>query len=76
MLAVQRAPRDARNRLVLARTVAVKAQDRMLFREQLRQAMASDDPTGAADAKALLQREEELFGPAEAAQPIPGGPQH
>jgi len=75
MTAVQRAPRDPRNHLVLARTVAVKAQDRMLFREQLRQAMALGDPTAAADAQALLQREEELFGPAEAAQPIPGGPQ-
>jgi hypothetical protein len=75
MAAVARAPRDARNHLVLARTVAVKAQDRALFREQLQHALASEDSTAVADAQALLQREEELFGPAEAAQPIPGGPQ-
>ena len=29
-----------------------------------------------AEAKELLSREDELFGPAEAAQPIPGGPAH
>ena len=75
MSAIQRAPRDARNRLVLARTVAVKAQDRALFREQLQATLQSDDVSAAAEAQALLRREEELFGPAEAAQPIPGGPQ-
>jgi len=58
--ALRRAPQDSRNRLVLARTVAVKAQDRALFEEQLR-AVAGD---GAAEAAALLQREDDLFGAA------------
>jgi len=71
---VLRAPDDARNHLVLARTVAVKAQDRGLFREHLAAAAQSADPVAAAQARALQQREDELFGPAEAAQPIPGGP--
>jgi hypothetical protein len=75
LAAVERAPDDARNHLVLARTVAVKSQDRILFREQLDLALKSSDPISAAQANALLQRERELFGPAEAAQPIPGGPQ-
>jgi len=72
--AVLRAPDDARNHLVLARTVAVKAQDRSLFREHLMAAAESADPVAAAQARALLQREDELFGPAEAAQPIPLAP--
>lgn len=75
LAAVERAPQDARNHLVLARTVAVKAQDRELFREQLEIAAKSSDRRAAAQAEALLQRENDLFGPAEAAQPIPGGPQ-
>jgi len=75
LAAVERAPEDARNHLVLARAVAVKAQDRSLFREHLEIAAKSGDPLAAAQAQALLQREKELFGPAEAAQPIPGGPQ-
>ena len=75
LAAVERAPEDARNHLVLARAVAVKAQDRALFREHLEIAAKSGDPLAAAQARALLQREKELFGPAEAAQPIPGGPQ-
>jgi hypothetical protein len=33
------------------------------------------DPAVAAYAEALLQRENELFGPAEGAQAVPGGPQ-
>ena len=73
LAAIERAPQDARNHLVLARTVAVKAQDRALFREQLQIALKCPDAQGAAQAEALLQRESELFGPEEAAQPIPGG---
>jgi len=74
--AVQRAPRDPRNHLVLARTVAVKAQDRALFREHLEEARGCGDAAAASQAEALLLREDELFGPkGEAAQPIPGGPQ-
>jgi len=65
--AVARAPRDPRNRLTLARTVAVKAQDRALFEEQLRAVLAGGDPSAAADATALLQREDDLFGPTDAA---------
>ena len=76
LAAVQRAPDDARNHVVLARAVAVKAQDRALFREHLEVAAKSGDALAAAQARALLERERELFGgPAEAAQPIPGGPQ-
>jgi hypothetical protein len=74
-LALQRAPQDARNRIVLARTVAVKAQDRALFEEQLREAEKSDDRALAAEAQALLAREADLFDAAQAAQPLPGGPQ-
>lgn len=73
--AVQRAPRDSRNRLALARTVAVKAQDRALFEQQLGLVAKGDDPIAAADAAALLSREDDLFGPSEAAQPVPGGTQ-
>lgn len=74
--ALQRAPDDARNRIVLARTVAVKSQDRALFEEQLRAAEKSDDPAAAAEARALLAREPDLFeAAAQAAQPVPGGPQ-
>jgi hypothetical protein len=72
--ALQRAPQDPRNRLVLARAVAVKAQDRSLFLQQLQPLLQGDDALAASDAAALLQREDELFGPGEAAQPIPGGP--
>jgi hypothetical protein len=75
LAAIERAPNDPRNHLVLARAVAVKAQDRALFRQHLQMAARSADPAAAAQAEALLQRERELFGPAEAAQPIPGGPQ-
>jgi len=76
LAAVQRAPEDARNHVVLARAVAVKAQDRALFREHLMVAAKCGDALAAAQARALLERERELFGgPAEAAQPIPGGPQ-
>ena len=72
--AVARAPKDARNRLALARTVAVKAQDRALFEEQLAQVKKGDDPAAAEEAAALLSREDDLFGPAQAAQPVPGAP--
>jgi hypothetical protein len=73
--ALERAPKEARNHLVLARTVAVKAQERALFREHLQIALESDDALAAAQARVLLQKENDLFGPAEAAQPVPGGPQ-
>jgi len=70
LAAVERAPEEARNHVVLARAVAVKAQDRALFRDQLRLAKSCPN-AAAAEAEALLQRETELFGPGEAAQPIP-----
>jgi tetratricopeptide (TPR) repeat protein len=72
--AVERAPRAVRNRIAYATSIAVKAQDRALFESQLRAALTvqPDDP----EARELLSREDELFGPAEAAQPIPGGPGH
>jgi hypothetical protein len=76
LAALARAPQEARNHLVLARTVAVKAQDRALFHEQAEIAAKSGDALVAAQAEELLRREDDLFGPAEAAQPIPGGPQH
>jgi hypothetical protein len=74
--AVARAPDSARTRIAFARSVAVKAQDRSLFEAQLNAAAESQDAAGAAEARDLLARENELFGPAEAAQPIPGGPTH
>jgi len=61
--AAQRAPQDPRNHLALARTVAVKAQDRALFEQQLALVKKGDDAMAAADADALLQREDDLFGP-------------
>ena len=73
--AVQRAPADARNHLALARTVAVKAQDRRLFERELAAVSKGDDAVASAEAAGLLVREDELFGPAEAAQPTPGGTQ-
>lgn len=69
--AVARAPGVGRNHLEFARAVGVKAQDRQIFEAQLKLA-AADEPAAAAD---LLAREDDLFGPAEAAQPSPGGPQ-
>ena len=72
--ALARVPSSARTRIVFARTVGVKAQDRALFETQLRTASEADDAALADEAKELLAREDELFGPAEAAQPIPGGP--
>ena len=72
--ALSRVPSSARTRIVYARTVGVKAQDRALFEAQLEAASGADDPAIATEAKELLARETELFGPAEAAQPIPGGP--
>lgn len=73
--AIRAAPQEGRNHLVLARTVAVKSQDRALFEGELRGAVQSSDATVSAQASALLQREDDLFGTAEAAQPIPGGAQ-
>jgi hypothetical protein len=69
------APDEPRNHLVMARTVAVKAQDRALFEKELRMVAASDDTATAAQAAALLKTGDELFGPAQAAQPTPGGVQ-
>lgn len=72
--AAARAPAVAANHLEYARAVAVKAQDRQLFEAELKLAAATGDPAAAAQAAALLSREDDLFGPAEAAQPTPGGP--
>src|SRR5438067_1620008 len=72
--AVERAPRSVRNRIAYATSIAVKAQDRALFESQLHAALEADPDD--AEARELLSREDELFGPAEAAQPIPGGPAH
>jgi hypothetical protein len=55
--------------------VAVKAQDRQLFEQSLQAVAQGADAAAAAEATALLSREDELFGPAQAAQPIPGGTQ-
>jgi len=71
--ALARVPSSARTRIVFARTVGVKAQDRGLFEAQLEAASAGESAL-ASEARELLAREDELFGPAEAAQPIPGGP--
>lgn len=65
LAALERAPQDARNHLVLARAVAVKAQDRALFREHVEAAAKSPDAAVAAQAEGLLQREDELFGAPE-----------
>ncbi|HTO97087.1 MAG TPA: TRAP transporter TatT component family protein [Myxococcales bacterium] len=61
LAALTRSPDDPRNHLVLARTVAVKAQDKALFHEHLTIAASSSDATTASQASALLQREEDLF---------------
>jgi tetratricopeptide (TPR) repeat protein len=76
LAALERAPNDARNHLVLARTVAVKTQDRALFHEHLLIAASSRETPTAAQAESLLQREDDLFGPADSTQPIPGTPGH
>ncbi len=73
--AAARAPGAAANHLEFARAVAVKAQDRDLFETQLKLAAASKEPGAAAQAADLKSREDDLFGPAEAAQPTPGGAQ-
>jgi len=72
--ALARVPSSARTRIVFARTVGVKAQDRALFEAQLQAASEAGEAALASEARELLAREDELFGPAEAAQPIPGGP--
>jgi hypothetical protein len=53
--------------------VGVKAQDRALFEAQLKAVAGGDDKPAAAEAAELLSREDDLFGIAEAAQPLPGG---
>jgi hypothetical protein len=72
--AIRLAPQEPRNHLLLARTVAVKAQDRALFESELRSAMDSNGAAVSAQARELLGRADDLFDPAEAAQPTPGGP--
>jgi hypothetical protein len=72
--ALARVPSSARTRIIFARTVGVKAQDRALFEAQLQAASGAGESALASEARELLAREDELFGPAEAAQPIPGGP--
>ena len=74
-VACARAADAAANHLDFARTVAIKAQDRQLFEAQLKLAAASANSAAAAQAADLLSREDDLFGPAEAAQPTPGGAQ-
>lgn len=71
--AIARAPQAAVNRLAYARSVGVKAQDRSLFETQLKTVAGGDDKLAAAEAAELLSREDDLFGPAQAAQPVPGG---
>jgi hypothetical protein len=73
--AIARAPQAAVNRLAYARSVGVKAQDRSLFEAQLKAVAGGDDKLAAAEAAELLSREDDLFGPAQAAQPVPGGHQ-
>jgi tetratricopeptide (TPR) repeat protein len=73
--AIRIAPQEPRNHLLLARTVAVKAQDRALFERELQLAVQSNEPGVSAQAAALLHRADDLFDAAEAAQPTPGGPQ-
>jgi hypothetical protein len=72
--AIRLAPQEPRNHMLLARTVAVKSQDRALFENELRTAIESDEPAVSAQARELLLRADDLFDPAEAAQPTPGGP--
>ena len=77
--AIARAPLAPRNHLLYAKAVAVKLQDRTLFEAQLNAALepkplTPEDRAAVAESRDLLQREDELFGPAQAAQPTPGGP--
>jgi TRAP transporter T-component len=65
--AVARAPRSVRNRVLFARGVAVKVQDRALFESLLQAALAQPTAPGpealaAAEARSLLSREADLFG--------------
>lgn len=71
--ALARAPSVAANHLELARSVAVKSQDRALFELQVKQVADGPDKAAASEAADLLAREDDLFGTAEAAQPTPGG---
>ena len=60
---LQLAPQALRTRVAYAESVGIKLQDRALFVRQLRPVAAPDDKSALADkARALLQREEELFG--------------
>lgn len=67
-LALARAPGSVETLLLFARTVAVKQQDRALFESLLAKALAAAAPAPAdlaaqELARALLGREDELFGP-------------
>ena len=65
--ALARAPGSIATRLLFARGVAVKQQDRALFESQLTAALASvaitpEDHTAQSEARSLLAREDDLFG--------------
>ena len=66
--AIRIAPDEPRNHLLLARTIAVKSQDRALFESELETAIQSKDRSVATQAAALLRRVDDLFDPAEAAR--------
>jgi hypothetical protein len=66
--AIRIAPDEPRNHLLLARTIAVKSQDRALFESELKSAIQSGDRGVSAQATALLRRIDDLFDPAEAAR--------
>src|SRR5207237_929517 len=61
LAAVQRAPEDARNHVVLARAVAVKEKDRALFREHLEAEAKSGAAIAAEHEREMLEREREVF---------------
>ena len=67
--ALARDPGSIATRVLFARGVAVKQQDRALFESQLSAALAATavtpaDRTGQTEARALLAREDDLFGSA------------
>ena len=68
--AIGRAPLAPANHLLYARAIAVKLQDRELFEAQLgavleAPALTPEDRAAAAEARELLVREDELFGPVQ-----------
>lgn len=77
--AIGRAPLAPANHLLYARAIAVKLQDRALFEAQLgavleAPAVSGEDRRAVAEAHELLLREDDLFGPSQAAQKTPGVP--